>query len=435
MHRAPLIMVCTCEIAGQVRGKAFPASELPARMTSGVGWVPSMTMISALGPTADTPFGLTGELILVPDPATEVQVEFGDDGEPEHFFLGDLRETDGTPWCCCPRDFARRAIAALQREARLQVLAAFEHEFTYTGIEARGGAAFSLDAFRRQGAFGAMLVAAMTQAGLQPDSFLPEYGPRQFEVTVAPARGLRAADQAVITREMVRATAHRLNSRALLTPAPEPNDTGNGVHVHLSLLGPDGAPALPDPAGRFGLSPAGRSFAAGILDHQAALVALTAPSPVSALRLRPDRIAPTHVYLADRDRGASLRLCPGLQLPGMDPRRQLNLEYRAADATASPYFALGAIVWAGLDGIRRGLDLPPHADVADMDDAARSLAGIPRLPATLDEALDRLEATEAARDWFGPVLFDAYLRHKRAELRMVAELNETALCELYAQLY
>ena len=98
-------MVCTCEIAGRVRGKGFPAGELASRLVKGVGWVPTNTMISALGPIADTPFGATGDMILVPDPATEVNVDFGDGGAAEHWFLGDIRLTDGTPWECCPRRF------------------------------------------------------------------------------------------------------------------------------------------------------------------------------------------------------------------------------------------------------------------------------------------------------------------------------------------
>ena len=58
MIREPLVLVCTCEIAGRVRGKGFPARELPERLVKGVGWVPTNTMISAFGPIGDTPFGV-----------------------------------------------------------------------------------------------------------------------------------------------------------------------------------------------------------------------------------------------------------------------------------------------------------------------------------------------------------------------------------------
>jgi glutamine synthetase len=53
----------------------------------------------------------------------------------------------------------------------------------------------------------------------------------------------------------------------------------------------------------------------------------------------------------------------------------------------------------------------------------------------LEEALDCLEATPQASDWFGPVYLDAYLRHKRAEVAMVADLDEEERCARYAESY
>jgi glutamine synthetase len=55
-------------------------------------------------------------------------------------------------------------------------------------VEDRLGHAYSLNAFRCQGLFGESLIAALRAAGVTPDSFLAEYGPRQFEVTVDLAR-------------------------------------------------------------------------------------------------------------------------------------------------------------------------------------------------------------------------------------------------------
>jgi glutamine synthetase len=104
-------------------------------------------------------------------------------------------------------EFLRRAIAALEEASGLQVIAAFEQEFVYTGNEDRPGDAYSLGAWRRQGSFGENFIATIRAAGAEPDSFLPEYGSRQFEVTVKPASSLQAADRAVIAREIARAAA------------------------------------------------------------------------------------------------------------------------------------------------------------------------------------------------------------------------------------
>ncbi len=418
VNREKLIMVCTCEMAGRVRGKGFPARELPSRMTKGVGWVPTNAMINAFSKIPATPFGTGGDLILVPDPTTETNVDFADGTANEHFLLGDLRHLDGTPWALCPRDFLRRALTALKDETGLTLLAAFEHEFTYTGVAEIPGNPYSLDAFRRQGIFAEAFTAALRSAGCEPDSFMAEYGARQYEFTIDPAEGLRAADRAVIAREMARATAHRLGHQALFTPIVDPEGVGNGVHIHFSFLDSSSTPVMHDPAAPFGLSQTAQHFAAGILHHQPALCALTAPSTISYIRLRPNRWAPTVANLEQQDRAAALRICP--TLPGTNVARQFNVEYRVADGAASPYIALAAIVWAGLDGIRNQRPIPTEG---------------PPLPATLEAALNALEANQAARDWMGEVHHHAYLMHKRGEAASMTGLTEAEQCARYAQTY
>jgi glutamine synthetase len=436
MDREPLIFVGTCDLAGLVRGKGFPATELASRLRKGIGLTHSNIMMSAFGPIYETPFGTQGDLMLVPDPAAKVDVAFGD-GVAERFYLGDILTTDGAIWACCPRDFLRRALADLEKVAGIKLLAAFEQEFVYTGVEDRPGSSYALDAFRRQGVFGEAFIAALRVAGLRPDSFLPEYGARQFEVTVAPAAGLSAADEAVILREMTRAVAYRLGYRAIFAPMLEPQGIGNGTHIHLSLVDASGTPVMHDPSGMYGLSELGQHFVAGILHHLPALAAITAPSVASYFRLTPNRWAPTWANLGQQDRGASVRICPVFAPAAEDPARQFNVEYRVADAAASPYLALGAIVHAGVDGIRenRQLPPPPARDFWDMSDVEREVAGIRPLPRSLDEALDHLARTDAAQNWFGELFFDVYLRFKRAERRAVESLSAAEICARYAEIY
>ena len=182
MLRERLIFIGTCDIAGLVRGKGFPASELRARTKTGIGWTHSNLMQVCFGPIFDTPFGTGGDLMIVPDEAAEVNVDFADGTAREHFFLGDIRETDGTPWECCPRQFLRRAIDALDAASGLEAIAAFEQEFVYTGIKDRPGHAYSLNAFRRQGTFGESFIAALREAGVTPDIF-------PHRIRPAPVRG------------------------------------------------------------------------------------------------------------------------------------------------------------------------------------------------------------------------------------------------------
>ncbi|HUI33951.1 MAG TPA: glutamine synthetase family protein [Stellaceae bacterium] len=433
MEREPLIFVGTCDLAGLVRGKGFAQTELSQRLREGVGLAPSNIMMSPFGPILDTPYGTEGDLMLVPDASTFVEVEF-DGGAAERFYLGDITNIVGQFWACCPRDFLRRALETLEREARLTVVAAFEQEFTYTGVEHRPGATYSLDAWRRQDSFGEHLTAALRTAGLAPDTFLPEYGPRQYEMTVSPARGIRAADEAVIARELARSVAYRLGHRAIFAPILDPDGIGNGTHIHFSLRDTAEKPVLYNPDRPWRIAREGEAFVAGILDNMPLLTAITTPSPPSYFRLRPDRWAPTWSNIGLQDRGASLRVCP---IFGPPAAHNFNLEYRVADATASPYLALGALVWAGLDGIRRKLTLPPESERSfwEMSDAERREAGAKPLPRSLDESLGLLAESKTARDWFGDELFDCYVRFKRAELHAVEGLSPADICAKYAEIY
>jgi glutamine synthetase len=419
-----LVFVATCDISGHVRGKGFPARELPSRLGKGVGWTHSNIMMSAFGPIFDTPFGTAGDIMIVPDTEARMHVDFADGTPPEHVYLGDIRNTDGTCWECCPRDFLRRALGELETAAGLHMVAAFEQEFTYTGNENRPGDAYALGAFRRAAPFGTTFVAALRAAGLEPDSFLAEYGPRQFEVTVGPRPALQAADHAVMTREIARATAHRLGARAIFSPKIDPDGVGNGVHIHMSFRDAEGRPATYAAGARFGLSEPAQWFFAGVLHHLPAICAVTAPSPVSYLRLVPNRWAPTSIDIVQQDRGASLRVCPVFGTATPEQRAaQYNVEFRATDATASPYLALGAIVFAGVDGIRKKMALPAEG------------AATQSLPQALPVALDNLAASGLAGRCFGATHLDAYLRHKRAELAHVECLSAAELCAKYAEVY
>src|SRR5215468_10068195 len=233
MEREELIFVGTCDLAGHLRGKAFPATDLKSRLRKGMGYTGANIMMSAFGPIYDNPFGTIGDLTLIPDPSTKVDVAFAG-AAPERFYLADVRTPEGELWACCPRNFLRRAIDDLEREAGLQILSAFEQELVYTGADVRPGTTYGYDAFRHQGVFGEAFISAIRRAGVTPESFLPEYAPRQYEVTVAPTAGIRAADEAVIVREMARAVAFRLGHRVTFTPVVDLDAVGNGTHIHFS---------------------------------------------------------------------------------------------------------------------------------------------------------------------------------------------------------
>ena len=398
-----------------MRGKSVPASDLADRVRNGVGYTPANICISVFGTIGSTPLGTTGDIVLMPDTSTEICIS-GDDGAPEHFCLADIVTKEGDTWPYCPRNFLRRALERLEAIAGCRILASFEQEFVYSGVPAEPKRAYALTSFREQGNFGARFMAALRAAGMTPESFLPEYGPRQFEVTVRPTIGMRAADEAVILRELARSVAARAGHRAVFSPILTPDGIGNGTHIHLSLRDLAGDPVMHVPPGPYGLSVAGEQFTAGILHHMPALAAITTPTVSSYYRLVPDRWAPTLANISSQDRAAALRVCPGSP-------SAFNVEYRVADASANPYLVLGALVHAGVDGIENGLSLPVQS------------ADIRPLPRSLAEALDNLCDTSAARKWFGAEFLDLYLDFKRQEEHALAGLDTQAICDRYAAVF
>jgi glutamine synthetase len=433
-----LVAFVCCDLGSIVRGRSLPTAQLGARLAAGVGWVPANLSITPLGLVAEeTPFGSTGDLRLLPDAETQVRVEARSEEESAlEFVLCDIVGTDGQPWECCPRTFLRNALDELDRELGVRVTASFEHEFQLL-TDAPAGAPFSLEAQRRVDPLGPELMRALLQAGAEPELFFAEYAASQFEIPVSTADGLAAADRSVVVREVVRDTARRHGERASFAPLLDPDTAGNGVHIHLSLSDAEGRPLLYDSSRAGSLSELGGRFAAGILRHAGALVAITAPSPVSALRLAPHRWSVGGVCVAEANREALLRIPSFVTLAGGEPALQMRLEYRAADAAANPYLALGAIVRAGLDGVREQL---PPAPVLDRDanivEAAESGSeGVATLPPSLGEALEALAADTGARGWLGPLLYDAYVGVKRSELRATAELDAREVCRRYAAIY
>jgi glutamine synthetase len=429
-------LVC-CDLGAIVRGRAVPAAELDAHLAAGVGWVPANHSITPLGSLAErTPFDSTGDLRLLPDAAKHVRVGAEPPETPLDLVLCDIVHTDGRPWECCPRSFLRGALDELRAELGARLSASFEHEFQLPR-EPPSAAPFSLAALREAEPFPSAVMGALSQAGVQPERVFAEFAPHQFEIPVQAAEGLAGADRAVVLREVVRDVARRHGLRATFAPLLDPAQPGNGVHVHLNLLDSAGDSLLYDASRPACLSELGGSFAAGILRHAGALCALTAPNPTSATRLQPHRWSAGAVCLAPGNREALLRIPPLVTLGGGDPARQLRLEYRAVDAAANPYLALGALLRAGLEGVRAELPTPPllECDPRQLQDAEAQRFGVGALPASLTDALAALARDDVARSWLAPLLYEAYVGVKQAELDAAAELDIGETCRRYAAIY
>jgi len=432
-----LVVACCSDIAGKVRGKAFPAEQFPKRLARGIGWTPTNVQITCFDTISESPYGALGDLVLIPDPDTRVDIDYRDGLPPERLVLGDIKHMDGRPWECCLRTILKDALARLHEGFGMTLVSAFEHEFHFKSAQNLPGSAYSYQGVRAQRIFGESLMRALRAAGIAPDTFMHEFGRDQYEVTIGPQRGVRGADHAVLVREITRATAERGDQAVSFTPLREPNEVGNGVHVHMSFVNDEGDPTTYDPHSPTGLSALAGSFVAGVLAHLDAIVAFTAPSVVSYTRLTPHRWSAAFNNLGFRDREAAVRVCPVSDLSDIDKVHQFNFEFRAADAAASPYLQLAAIIHAGVQGMQDGLTTPAgtEEDLSLLSAQALAERGFIRLPSTLEEALRALESNDRVTGWFPDGFVDVYLKHKRGEIAYLGDRSVRDVCSAYEAAY
>ena len=426
---------------GIIRGKAASAEVLQARMVTGIGHtvaMMAMSMLDHLQPVEG--MGPVGEVRIMPDPATFVTLPYAPGAAA---MVADLVQPDGGPWDACARTYLKKAIAELAGHG-YAAAAAFEPEFTLGRREAGpdGGPdrlvpvddslCYSATGFHQAHDYAVELQRALQAQGMQAENYYPELGHGQQEMSVRHAGALNAADNHVLYRETVRGIAFRRGMWASLAPKPIADQAGNGCHLHLSLreMGPDGEPGEPvfyDAADRYRLSETGYHFIGGLLAHLPALVALTCGSVNSYRRLAPQMWSSAYTVYGMDNREAAVRICSPMR---DDPAGSVNLELKPSDSSGNPYLALGACIYAGLDGIRRKLD-PGEAvnvDPATLTADQRRAVGAHRLPASLAEALDALEADELLMESLGDLRRRAYLAVKRSDVAAFADADPAYEC-------
>jgi glutamine synthetase len=258
------------------------------------------------------------------------------------------------------------------------------------------------------------LLRALEAQGISVEQLHPEYAPGQFEVSVGAAGPLATADRNVLARQTIRAVGERHGLRTSFSPAVIAGGVGNGMHLHMSLWDGDRNETAGG-TGPYGITRRFESFLAGVLDELPALLALTAPSVASYLRLQPHRWAGPYRCWGVENREAALRLI-------LDS----NAELKVIDATASPYLAIGAVIAAGLAGIDRDLRLPQdiHVDPGSLTAEDLAARGIERLPRNLPEVLTHYEHSNVLTEAFGVALHETIAAVRRAECELFDGLTD-----------
>ncbi|AOW94868.1 glutamine synthetase [Rhodococcus sp. WMMA185] len=391
-------------MAGVARAKVFPMSRLDSFIESGAGASPSWSVYCVDNHTALIP-----ALTVVGDLRLRIHREdVRNLGGGTFWAPACLTEQDGTPSSTCTRTALQRAT---DRLSAVGVSARIGHEIEFNLFDATSPEewmSYGLNAVLAQEEFIETLLASASVAGLSIDQIHAEGGLNQFEVSLAPADPISAADNLVLTRVLISRAARERGLRASFAPMAIAGDFGNGAHQHLSFVR-EGLPILSGGSGLHGLTPYGEAAIAGLVRALPQFVAVLAGSALSHLRLGPGMWAGAFRCWGLENREAAVRMCADTT----GNPHGANLEVKPIDSSANPYLSSAAILGAVHAGIVDQLPLPNEVSVnpADPDEEV----SVELLPTAPSEMLAELRSSALAQDLFGSLLMEALLTVKGYE--------------------
>lgn len=236
------------------------------------------------------------------------------------------------------------------------------------------------------------------------------YGQQEIEFALEPM--LSAADHAIMVRYVLANLAARAGLHVTFMPKPLYNQAGSGWHTH-QMLRKNGVNLFWDPQGLHGLSGLALNYLGGWLDHACALSAFVNASTNSYKRLNSGFEAPNAIVFGPANRMAAVRI------PRWARGTETRIEYRPGDFAGNPYLSLAAMILAGVDGLRRGVD-PIERGFGPAETMKES--DMKRLPATLDAALDALQTDHAflvSDGVFSESVLSQWISKKREECQAV----------------
>lgn len=421
-----LVRFIYCDYSGVTRAKALHVSHVANKLHEGLGLTRAQMAINLLENLIEIE-GMepVGEVRLVPC-ADTFSILPWTPGQAS--IICDLIDQNHLSWGACPRSFLKAMVAEAESMG-IKIEATFENEF-YLAREENGiyipfdhSPVYSSIGLDLSAQIMHDIVEALIEQDIVVEQAINEYGPGQQEISIHHAHAIRAADNQIKLRDTVRGIALRHNLLASFAPKPFPEDIGSGCHVHFSLWNTGGQRnLLYDTNEPRGLSEMGRQFIAGILDHLPALIALTCPSYNSYRRLQPQTWSAAYTAWGFDNREAAIRVAS----PFWGREEQTyNLELKSVDSSANPYIALGGLIAAGLDGIKRRLQpgQPCEHDPSKLSEAERVENHIRRLPTAMHEALDNLAQDTLLADAMGDLMSRAYLAIRRSEEQAFAKQN------------
>ncbi|HVR84893.1 MAG TPA: glutamine synthetase family protein [Planctomycetota bacterium] len=335
------------------------------------------------------------------------------------FFLGDFVDDQERPLQVCPRQLLKK-ILERARKAGYSAKCGLEFEWfnfkeTPQTLAAKGWVdpqpltpgmfGYSVLRSSLNQPYFAALMDQLRAFGVPLEGLHTETGPGVYEAAIAYSDALESADRAVLFKTAVKEIAYRHGLVASFMAKWNAALPGSGGHLHLSLWDATGAKNVFYEAGDASkMSPLFKSFLAGQLRALPEILPFFAPTVNSYKRLVDGYWSPTKSTWGIDNRTTAFRVIPG-------GAKSTRVEVRIGGADLNPYLAVAAALASGLQGIesKMTLDDPPIQGSAYQETA------VPRLPRTLAEATERLEASKIARDLFGDAFVDHFVRTRRWE--------------------
>ena len=228
----------------------------------------------------------------------------------------------------------------------------------------------------------------LVDMGIKPESSHHEEGQGQNEIDFRYSDALSAADNAATFKTVVRTVAMRNGLYADFSPKPMADDSGNGMHINMSIKSDDGKDYT-------------EQFMAGIMTHIGEMTVFLNPVEESYHRLG-EKKAPKYITWSKENRSQLIRI------PAAKGEFK-RIELRSPDPEANPYIAYTLLIHAGLDGIKRNLTLPEAMDIDLFNASEEVLKALTSLPQSLEEAWEKAVTSEFIRE----ILPSNYLQNHR----------------------
>ncbi|MBK9746076.1 MAG: glutamine synthetase [Chloroflexi bacterium] len=257
----------------------------------------------------------------------------------------------------------------------------------------------------RQEKFTAEARRHLKYSGVPIENSKGEWGHGQHELNVRYADGLTMADRHIVFKQCLKELAERLGMSVSFMAKPTPDATaGSSSHIHLSLWANDANAFIGDTKlGPVEGSDVFRWFLGGWMAHVPEVMVFYAPTVNSYKRYIDFSWAPTRIAWSYDNRTAGFRV--------VGHGSSLRIECRIPGADCNPYLAYAAALASGLDGIQNKIEPPPIFE-GNIYEAQT----LPRVPYTLEHAVDLFAASDFTKRVFGADVVDHYTHFYRTEV-------------------